>query len=149
MAAVRPLGLNVAPLRLSVERALALLLATTLVAAARVAAADDVFRYCTGSEHDRFGSLQYQMTPIERPAPMFRKSPNKPLKGLVNALLHLRDDGYVQDVCILEARPVGAFEQMAVEALRRWRFARGDVTTMPRHRRWRVEIEFDLDVPER
>jgi len=58
-------------------------------------------------------------------------------EGRVRAQLDIDAEGTVTNVQVIEAKPEGVFDRAVVEALRRWKFARGAPA-----RRFDTEIEF-------
>jgi TonB family protein len=152
MATLRPHGRDVAPLRLSVERALSpsqiglrlALLALSVSGGGDVAAKP--FRMCTDTEREFYRTkVTHEFQPIVRALPRHPRGTERGYEGFVDVLIDLHVDGSVVRVCVLEARPPGIFEQVTVDAVRKWRYAPQDVAGLPKDdRRIKVHIEFRL-----
>lgn len=135
-----------APVRVSVERALGALISVALAGAGALdASAGEPFQLCTKADRALFRTKRtLTPTPIHFVAPQYPRV-TAAYEGIVEALALLRDDGYVHGVCVLSANPPGFFEQNAVEAIRRWRFAPADVARLPKEdKRVLVSVEFRL-----
>jgi TonB family protein len=134
----------VAPLRLSVERALipAVILASAISAHAT---AREPFRYCSNVEREKYGALKpADFQPVDMAMPVYRHKHNAEQEGFVRVLIALRENGRVRDVCVLESAPRNFFEQPTVDAVRQWRYAPANVARLPKHRRLTFVIEYQL-----
>jgi TonB family protein len=84
----------------------------------------------------------------QHPAPRYPKeAADAHITGRVVMLVDIAADGSVSDVVIDHAQPVGVFEAVSLEAVRKWKFLPVLENGKPVAHRVRVPIDFDMDPP--
>jgi TonB family protein len=108
--------------------------------------ADDAYLRCSTAELAAFGEREPStFSPAEFVLP---KEPQ--IKGfaggVVDLLVRLDARGRVRKACVIDSKPLGVFETVSVEAVRKWRYAPADVATLPKsdRRRMKVRVGFTL-----
>ena len=118
MGAVRPQGLDLAAVRLSVERALKFAFAALAVLPlAAPLRADDAYHRCAKADLAVFRAQEPStFSPAEFVLP---KEPQ--IKGfaggVVDLLVRLDASGRVRKVCVVDSTPLGVFETVSVDAV--------------------------------
>lgn len=136
-----------AAVRLSVERALkpafAALLAVSLAASAR---ADDAYHRCSDAELAAFRGRE----PASFNPATFVLPKEPAIKGfaggIVDLLVRLRADGRVRTACVIDSTPLGVFETVTTEAVKKWRYAPADIAMLPKRDRRAMKVRVGFQI---
>jgi protein TonB len=92
------------------------------------------------------GDLDVPLSVIARTPPLYPlRARQRGTEGWVMVRLLVDEQGNVADISILEANPVGVFEESVLRCVRRWRFRPGTVAGQPVKAQVETTVKFALE----
>ena len=91
------------------------------------------------------GQLDAPLTSMVRVPPVYPlQARRRGTEGWVKVMLTVNENGFVEDVTVLDAEPSGVFERSVEACVMNWRFEPGTVDGAPVRARLETTIEFKL-----